>query len=135
MHTISFTTRKYSYFLSLIGTIKIKLGNKATCIYRLSTNHHGFISTRNHFIHGFIRHKVIMTLIHISYLHRFTNCNRSAIGSFSTHNHSEQSRFSNTIRPNDSNDSRLRQREIQILDEQTITKSFIQIFCFDHLRS
>ena len=74
-----------------------------------------------------------MLLVYVSHLHGLPYFKFTLINCFQSHNQTEKSCFSGTIRTDNSHNTIGRKHEVEIVKQQFITVSFSHMFSLDHL--
>src|SRR5690606_1127554 len=135
MQSVSLSSRKCGNFFVLVASSKVKTTQISPRVYLSSSHHNQFLSVREIFPNGFFRVNIFVGLVNVSNFYGISDQKLSFIGSFFSHNHSENSCFPCSVWSNNSYNSCLRQFEIQVFIKQFISISFCYSDCLNYVRS
>ena len=133
MQTVSFTTGKNTAKFFLIGTGKVETGQVRTCIDITSTHTDQIITTGDYLIDALVRVNVFMLLVYIGYLYGLSYFKLTFIYCFQSHNQTEKSCFSCTVRTDDTDNAVRRKHKVQIIEQQFVAVCLRYVFCLDYL--
>ena len=85
------------------------------------------IAPADDFPDRFLRVDVRVALIDVANFHGLSNVEASPIGLLFSHDHAEQRRLARSVGTDDPYDARWRQVEIEVFNQQSLTKSFLQL--------
>ncbi len=132
VHTISLSSRQNFSLFALICTRKVEPRNIGSRINQSSSQLYLFITCGYGFPNAFLRIDVLMLLVYISKLDRWSYFKTTAIRLFQSHYHSEQCSLSGSVRSYHANNSRRRKRERKIFKQQFVAICFRNILHIYH---
>ena len=74
-----------------------------------------------------------MLLVNISKFNGLTDLERTAISLLQAHDKAEERRLTRTVRTNNTYDAVRRQHEVEVVEENLLTKGLLYVLCFDNL--
>ena len=128
-----FTTGKNTTKFFLIGTGKVETGQVRTCIDITSTHTDQIITTGDYLIDALVRVNVFMLLVYIGYLYGLSYFKLTFIYRFQSHNQTEKSCVSCTVRTDDTDNTVRRKHKVQIIEQQFVAVCLRYVFCLDYL--
>ena len=132
VNTVALTTGELPHLFLLVSAFKIKLPDISTRRHLFFAKFNNIQPVGNFFPNGFVRIKLFTRLINITQINSITNSDCTAVRLFLSGNHTEQSSFTRTIRPDDTDNSTLRNFEREIINQQAVTITFRNSGCFNN---
>ncbi len=124
---VAFTAGKHAALLLLVGTVEVEAAHVSAAVEELATDLELLIAPADDFPDSFLRVDVRVALVDVANFHRLSNIETSPIGLLFSHDHAEQRRLTRSVGTDDPYDARWRQVEIEVFNQQPLTKSFLQL--------
>ena len=133
MQTVPLATTQHTAFLLLVSTCKIEPTQIRSRVNLLAAYTDKLGSATDGFKHRLVRVDVGMLLVHITYFHGLADAERTFVGFLRTDDHAEQGCLAGAVRTDHTHNAVRRQHEIQIFEQQTVTKTLCYAFGVNHL--
>ena len=131
MEPVAFTTGEDAAFLLLVSAGEVETAQVRTSVDLLAAHTDELRAAADGLKNGFIGVYIRVLLIHITDLHGLTDRERTFVGFLGTDDHAEECRLTGSVRTDDTHDSVRRQREIEVFEEQLVTKRLGYAFGVD----
>ena len=128
VQTVSFAAGEHVGGLLLIGALEAECGNVGAARNLGFANHHVVKAAGNDFPDILVAVKAGAHLIDVGDLRGFADFQRARGGLLKANDHLKQGRLANAVRANDADDAVARQIEGQVVNENAVAESFVQVF-------
>ena len=117
MQTIPLSTRKHTTKFFLVGSGEIEARKVCTRIDIATSHTDQVITTGDHLINTLVRIDILMLLVYISHFHSLPYFKLTFIDCFQSHDQTEKSCFTGTIRTDNSHNTIWRKHKVQIVKQ------------------
>src|SRR5258706_5008469 len=132
MDTIAFTARQVTDALLLVGPAEVEGRNVRAGVARPRADLDVLLSFRDLFPNVLLRVERIARLRYVAELHCLANHEGSAVGLLLAGDEMEQRGLARAVRSDDPDDASARQRECEVVEEESITVSLAELGGIDH---
>ena len=131
MDAVAFAAREITHQLLLVAALEVEAGDVGATVDFAAADFHVFDPAGDLFVDGRLGVEVVTVLVDVAQLHRVTHGDVARVGRFEAGEHPEEGRLAGAVRADDADDARGRQRERQVVDEETIAETFGEVLHFD----
>src|SRR6202046_4714069 len=135
MHAVALASGKLTHLLLLVAALEVEGAAIGARIDLALAELQHVEAARNLPPDRRLAVEAVARLVDIAEMHRLADLDRAVVGLLLARDHAEQSGLAGAVRSDDADDAARRQLEGEIVDQQVVAESLIEILEIDHVLS